>query len=358
VRQLFGPVQPLIQLNLVSGLEWGASPRRILYQQDGPKTDQGSILLKLFALPSWKSRATQSIRYVLALCFAAALVLAVCCSPLATAAGEDNLPPNSAKLSAGIDSPVLDAGFRHLYELNFAVARAEFLSYQQEHPDDPVGKAAEAASYLYEEFNAKGIFTSKFFLNDDKLLKGADGSPAENRNLPFLRANSDTREMARKIIKARPHDVRALLALTLADGMESDYDALIVKKQLAGLGLMRQAEREANALLAIDPSQDDAYVALGASDYVIGCMPGYKRALLWFGGIHGDRTRGMQEMQRAADHGHYLRPFAQILLALACEREHQPDRARELLSQLTSEFPTNKHFARELALLNAPTSSD
>ena len=35
----------------------------------------------------------------------------------------------------------------------------------------------------------------------------------------------------------------------------------------------------------------DAYVALGTSNYVIGCLPGYKRAFLWFGGIHGDRTR-------------------------------------------------------------------
>jgi hypothetical protein len=277
---------------------------------------------------------------------------------LARAAAQNVQPRDSAMGYTDSSEALLDSGFRHLYELDFTLARAEFLAYQQEYPEDPVGKAAEAASYLYEEFNAKGIFTSKFFLNDGKLLKGADGSLAENRNLPFLRANSETREMARRILKMRPRDVRALLALTLADGMESDYDALIVRQQLAGLDLMRRAEREANALLAIDPSQDDAYVALGASDYVIGCMPGYKRALLWFGGIHGDRTRGMREMQRAADRGHYLRPFAQILLALACEREHQPERARELLSQLSSEFPTNQRFARELALLNARFSSN
>ncbi len=253
---------------------------------------------------------------------------------------------------------MLDRGFRLLYDLNFSGAREIFLRYQQQHPEDPVGKAAEAASYLYEEFDAKGIFTSKFFLSDDKLLNGADGTPAENHNARFLRADAETRAMARRILRSHPRDVGALLALTLADGMESDYDALIVKKQMASLGLMRQAEREANGLLAVDPTQDDAYVALGASDYVIGCLPSYKRAFLWFGGIHGDRARGMAEMQRAADNGHYLRPFAQILLALACEREHQPARARQLLSQLTSEFPANKQFAHELALLRARTPGD
>ncbi|MGH9737707.1 MAG: hypothetical protein ACRD4X_03870 [Candidatus Acidiferrales bacterium] len=310
------------------------------------------------APPSSKSAADRGTRSMFALYIVAAIALAACCCPLSRASSEDVQSSNSATQHHLDDSPVLDSGFRQLYELNFAGARAQFRDFQQQHPDDPVGKAAEAASYLYEEFDAKGIFTSKFFLNNELFLNGAVGTPAENRNVLFLRANRETRQMAQKILKSEPNDVRALLALTLADGMESDYDALIVKKQMAGLGLMRQAEREANALLAIDPSQDDAYVALGAADYVIGCLPSYKRAFLWFGGIHGDRDRGMQEMQRAADHGHYLRPFAQILLALACEREHQPTRARVLLSELTSEFPANKRFAIELALLNARVPGD
>lgn len=294
--------------------------------------------------------AGRLIRARRAVCFAAVLVC-LCFSPGIEAAS-DTAPPTAERSPASSGSAVLSSGFRSLYQLDFAGARAAFLDYQQQNPDDPVGKAAEAASYLYQEFNAKGIFTSKFFLNDEKLLNGADGTPAQNRNMPFLRADGEARQMARRILKSHPSNVRALLALTLADGMESDYDALLVKKQVASLSLMRQAEREANTLLALDPSQEDAYVALGASDYIIGCLPSYKRAFLWFGGIHGDRARGMQEMQRAADHGHYLRPFAQILLALACEREHQPARARQLLSQLTSEFPTNQRFARELALLN------
>jgi hypothetical protein len=295
--------------------------------------------------------ADRGIRSGLAACLVAALAMGLWWCPIARAAGQEadspsTVPPNHY-------SPVLDAGFRQLYELNFVGAREQFARYQAANPDDPVGKAAEAASYLYQEFDAKGIFTSKFFLNDDKLLNGADGSASENRNVAFLRADRKAREMAKKLLESHPDDVRGLLALTLADGMESDYDALIIRKQMAGLGLMRQAEREANALLAIDPSEQDAYVALGASDYVIGCMPGFKRAFLWFGGIHGDRARGMREMQRAADHGHYLRPFAKILLALACEREHEPERARALLAELSAEFPANKRFARELALLDA-----
>jgi hypothetical protein len=257
--------------------------------------------------------------------------------------------------SAGSDptrAVLLDDGFRKLYELNFDGARREFRLYQDAQPQDPVGKAAEAASYLYEQFNAKGVFSSAFFLNDSKFLGGVDGSASENRNPDFLDANENARKMAKEQLKSNPQDPRALMALTLADGMESDYDALIVKKQMAALSLMRQAESDAAKLLAVDPTAQDAYVALGASNYIIGCLPSFKRAFLFFGGIHGDRARGMAQMQVAADHGRYLGPFAKILLALACEREHDVNRARQLLTELTNEFPANPLFARELGLLD------
>lgn len=295
-----------------------------------------------------RTRLTRTPRIQIAMSLAA--ILASC--PLLRA---QNTPPETnaqlPRMEADPEAHQIERGFRHLYELNFSEARSEFVSYQKLHPEDPLGKAAEAASYLYEQFNAKGVFTSSFFLDDSKLLVGVEGKPSENRNAGFLEANRQARDLAKKRVKLDPHDANSLLVLTMADGMESDYDALIERKQLASLGPMRQAENEAHTLLAIDPTAQDAYVALGASNYIIGCLPSYKRAFLWFGGIHGDRMRGMQQMQLTAEHGHYLKPFAKILLALAAEREHQLDLAHKMLTELTAEFPSNPLFAHELALL-------
>lgn len=283
-------------------------------------------------------------------CIAAACALAALLCAATRAEAQEGGAVDSPRIEADPLPGMLDTGFHQLYDLNFQGARAQFLSYQKLRQDDPLGKAAEAASYLYEQFNAKGVFTSEFFLNDAKFLGGADGSPAQNRNEAFLTANERARAMAKEQLKSNPSDAHALLVLTMTDGMEADYDALIVKKQMAGLGLTRQAESEATKLLALDPSAEDAYLALGAGNYIIGSLPGYKRAFLWFGGIHGDRIRGMEQMQRTADHGHYLQPFAKILLALAYEREHQLDRARVLLADLASQFPANPLYAHELAL--------
>lgn len=279
----------------------------------------------------------------------ALLTLVAPAGVLAKSAGEAAGDADAAP--APIAPALLDDGFADLYRLDFQGARHKFLTYQQMEPEDPLGKAAEAASYLYQEFSEKGVFSSAFFLDDDKFLGGVSGKPSENRNDDFLRVNAVARQMAQEIIKANVRDPHGLLVLTITDGMESDYDALIEKKQLAGLSMMRRAESEANTLLAIDPSAQDAYLALGASNYVIGSLPAYKRFFLKVGGVHGDKNRGIQEMQLAADHGHYLKPFAKILLALGYEREHQADRARILLAELTAQFPENPIFAHELALI-------
>jgi len=294
--------------------------------------------------------------YSSALFFTASVAASVGILPSATLAQSQSPAKSSTPvMEADTSAKLLESGYRHLYELNFEAGRKDFQAYQKVRPDDPLGKASEAASYLFEQFNQKGVLTSEFFLNDDKFLGGVEGSGATNKNAAFLEANNKAREQAKARIKANSKDMQGLLVLTITDGMESDYDALIIKKQLDGLTMMRHAEAEANAVLAIDPTEQDANVALGMSNYVIGCLPSYKRAFLWFGGLHGDRTRGMEQMQSAAEHGHYLQPFAKVMLALAYEREHKPERAKELLSELATQFPDNPVFARELALVNNPT---
>jgi hypothetical protein len=247
----------------------------------------------------------------------------------------------------------LDDSFRLMYELRFDAARARLDSCRQADPEDSLCAAAEAASYLFEEFNQKGVLTSAFFLNDERLLGGIEGSSDKERTAAFLAVNQRARKMAETRLVTLPQHPGALLTLALTDGMQGDFEALIKKRQLQSLSFIRRAENEANALLRVEPDNGDAYVALGAANYIIGCMPAYKRFVLWFGGIHGDRQVGMKQLQLAATRGHYLKPLAKTMLALAAEREGQFDLARSLFADLNGEFPTNPVFAHELSLLIA-----
>jgi hypothetical protein len=247
-------------------------------------------------------------------------------------------------------NPQLDESFRLMYELRFDAARVRLGACREADPEDSLCAAAEAASYLFEEFNQKGVLTSAFFLNDE-LLGGIEGSPDKETNAAFLAANQRARKMAETRLAKSPQHPGALLTLALTDGMQGDFEALIKKRQLQSLSFIRRAEKEAKALLRVEPDNGDAYVALGAANYIIGCMPAYKRFVLWFGGIHGDRQVGMEQLQLAATRGHYLKPLAKTMLALAAKREHQFDLARSLFADLNGEFPTNPVFAHELALL-------
>ncbi len=242
----------------------------------------------------------------------------------------------------------IDAGFRLLYELDFIRARAEFSAWQRLHRRDPLGYAAEAASYLFEEFTKQGVLTSEFFLDDKRLLGGIEGKADKALGDAFFAANQRAQDLARERLKTDAQDASALFVLTITTGMHADYTSLISKHQFESLRMVREAEGYAKSLLARSPDAADAYVALGATNYIVGCLPGYKRFFLRFGGIHGDRQEGMRQMEIAAKGGHYLRPYARTLLALASLREKQPERARMLFQQLTAEFPANTLFAREL----------
>jgi hypothetical protein len=249
------------------------------------------------------------------------------------------------------DQPEIDAGFRLLYELKFPQARAKFTDWEVRHPQEALGPAAEAASYLFEEFDRQGVLTSEFFLDDDRLLGGVSAKPDPIMREAFNNADRKARDLAHARLKSNPNDADALFALTISTGMLADYSSLIERKQIETLRLTREGDAVAKNLLAVSPGALDAYVALGAANYIMGCLPAYKRFFIRFGGFHGDRALGMHQLSIAAADGHYLRPFAKLTLGLAAMREKQWDLARTEFQQLTAEFPANPKFALELAKL-------
>jgi tetratricopeptide (TPR) repeat protein len=245
--------------------------------------------------------------------------------------------------------PEMTAGFNLLYQQKFEEARAKFLDWSSQHAEDPFGPTAIAASYLFEEFYRQGVLTSEFYLDDKKFLHGIDGKPNPERLKNFQKAIGDARQLASSLLKEKPSDPEALFALTMAAGMESNSDTVLLKKHMDSLKRMKEANDYAKQILAIRPDALDAYVAPGSANYVIGCLSGTARFFLWFGGVHGDKKLGMAQVTKTAEGGRYLRPFAKILLALAALREKQTDLAKRLLRELNEEFPESPAFAAEYA---------
>jgi hypothetical protein len=260
--------------------------------------------------------------------------------PALAAAGPDAIP-NTA----------LDRGFAGLYNLDFAGAQKDFSTWEAQHPDDPVGPVSSAAGFLFSEFNRLGVLEGQFYENDKAFTDRARLSPDPSIHDQFEAAVERSDRLAHARLTSNDKDQDALFALTLGSGLRADYAALIEKRNLASLHYTKQASTWAQQLLAVCSNCYDAQVATGFSKYIIGSMAAPVRWLMKVGGLPGDKQGGIADLQLTAERGHYLAPFARILLAIAYVRDKNKGRALELLASLHSEFPSNTLFPREIAHL-------
>jgi len=154
--------------------------------------------------------------------------------------------------------------------------------------------------------------------------------------------------LADSALQARPMDTNALFAKSLNFGLRADFASLIEKRDLAALGLTKEGRAYADKLTAIDPKAYDAFLGPGLENYLLSLKPAPLRVLLRMTGSLVDREKGLEELRMTAQFGHFLEPFAKLLLAVAAIRDNNRVRARELLTELHNRFPNNQLYLREL----------
>jgi tetratricopeptide (TPR) repeat protein len=284
------------------------------------------------------------MRYLHALL--AGITLGVLLFPIPTRSGQSFSHLGTPAFSS---VPELKNGYQLLYEQKFPEARAVFEEWAAKNPTEPFGQVSIAASYLFEEFYLQRVLTSDYFLDDKRFLGGITGTPDPDRIKSFEDATAKARVLAAQRLKQNKRDPEGLYAMTLSAGMQSDADSMLLKKHYDALKHLKEANANAEPLLADHPDAYDVYVAPGIAYYVIGSLSGSARFILWFGGVHGDKSLGMSKVEKTADNGNYLKPFAQILLALSARREKKTEMAIKYLKELTEEFPGNTVYETEYA---------
>jgi hypothetical protein len=250
-------------------------------------------------------------------------------------------------------APPLDHGFQLLYNLEFDRAHDIFSRWQQGHPDDPMGPTFEAVGLLFSEFDRLGVLEGQFLVDDKKFEDRPKLNPDPSVRARFDAAVTKAQTTARARLGKNPKDRDALFAMTLTNGLEADYAALIEKRNVASLHYTKESTAWGEQTLAADPDCYDAHIAGGISKYIIGSMAAPVRWLVRLGGVSGDKQAGVKELKLVAERGHYLAPFANILLAIAYVREHDKQHARELLASLRDQYPKNPLFGREIARLDS-----
>ncbi len=242
---------------------------------------------------------------------------------------------------------LLDAGYRQMYNLQFDAAHRTFAEWQRQHPEDPLGPASDAAAYLFTEFDRLHILQSEFFTQDQHFITDHKLAPDASLKRNFEGALSRAAALAAQ----QPQDSNAQFAAVLCHGLRSDYLALIEKRYVDSFKEMKTARAMAEQLLKAHPEYYDAWIAVGVENYMLSIKPAPIRWLLRISGGQTDRETGLQKLRLTAERGHFLLPFARLLLAVAALRDHDTDHAREILSDLAREFPHNPLYTQELARL-------
>ena len=234
-----------------------------------------------------------------------------------------------------------------MYNLQFDAAHRTFGEFQRLHPQDPIAPVSDAAAYLFAEFDRLHILQSEFFTHDEHFVTDHKLAPD-----PKVKDKFETAlDIAALLADKQPNNPNSRFAALLCHGLRSDYMALIEKRYGASFREMKTARGMAEQLLAEHPEFYDAWVAVGVENYMLSTKALPLRWLLRLGGGQTDRTVGLEKLRIAAEKGHYLLPFARLLLAVAALRDHRTDQAKGILEDLARQFPHNELYVQELARL-------
>ncbi len=258
-----------------------------------------------------------------------------------------------ATIANAAPSTPLDQAYRSMYNLDFAQAHKVLRQYEAEHPQDPMGPVSDAAAYLFGEFDRLHILQSEFFTDDDSFFRRQRSlDPDATAKRSFEAALARTDRVASEALRRNPDDENALLASVLRVGLHADYLAFIEKRNLAALSELKQSRALAEQVIAKHPDCYDAYLAVGVENYMLSLKPMPVRWLLRLAGAQTDGEMGIQRLRLTAEKGHYLAPYARLLLAVAALRNKDKTTARRTLEWLAKEFPANPLYREELAKIH------
>lgn len=263
------------------------------------------------------------------------------------------LPAPAAGTSA---TSLLDEGYRDMYNLDFQNAHRCFQQWERLHSDDPFGPVSDAAAYLFFEFDRLKILRSEFFANDKTFLNGKKLTPDPKIRQAFEADLERSRKLADARLQKSAADEGALFSTVIRLALDSDYKALIDKQYWAALKEIKETQKYADELLAHDPDCYDARLAIGVENYLLSLQAAPVRWFLRLTGAQTDREKGVHELRDVAAKGHFLKPYAKVLLAIAALRSNNKPEARNLMAELSRQFPGNDLFRDESKKLQVSQS--
>ncbi len=238
-------------------------------------------------------------------------------------------------------------GFEHFYNLEYDEALAAFLAQAERTPSSPDAYNHIAQTVLWKEMYRAGMLSSEFiggtqFIRQPKLVL----TPEQEKQ--FEDALTRAMTLSQERLATDPNDAGALYSIGVSYGLRANYSFVVKKAWRDALKDATAARKAHLRLTTLDTSFVDAELTQGVNDYIVGSLPFQWKMLGVLAGFHGDKQRGMRTLQEVSENGRMNRVDAMVLLAALYLREHRPEEAVPVLTELTREFPKNPLLKVEL----------
>ena len=254
--------------------------------------------------------------------------------------------------NAPLTGTPLNDGYYALYNLNFDAAHGYFQQWMTAHPEDPLGPASDAAAFIFTEFDRLGVLDIELFADDNRFESRQ--RPAID---PVLKKGFNDRivqaeRLADAALQRNPKDANAFYCKAVTSGMQADWASLIDRHEYGAYKFSELASKYAKQALAINPTLYDANLAVGIENYMLSLKPAPIRWILGMAGAGTNKAEGVRLLKLTAEQGHYLAPFARLMLAVGELRDGRVQQGKAILIGLSKEFPQNTLYQRQIARLH------
>ena len=239
-----------------------------------------------------------------------------------------------------------------LYNMDYATARERYTQMTKLAPDHPAGYVYLANNLWLELLNQSRRLTTSTYTGGSFYEQDKDEDKVDpKRDREFSDLINQALKMTQARLRSNPKDAEALYYQASAYGLRAGYDTTVKRSFVRAMGDANDSIAIQKKVLKADPDYVDAYMSIGLYEYVIDSLPFGWRWLVRVAGLKGSKKKGIEHLEMVTQKGKYAADDARVLLIGIYTKEHQPERALEMISQLAAKYPRNYLFGIERAAM-------
>lgn len=239
-----------------------------------------------------------------------------------------------------------------IYNLDHQEAIATFQQAIAADPQDVAAFRGLAAGLWLSLTFRRGNMTIDEYLDRFLKVTGPNTTPPPEDAKAFADALNQAIAIARRRIAENPRDADAHYQLGAAVGLRASYTATVEGSLRGAFRTAREAYKEHEKVLELDPRRKDAELIVGTYRYVVSTLSMPLRWMAYLVGFGGGRERGLRMVEEAAGYPGDNQDDARLALILLYNREKRYDDALRQLESLRERYPLNRLVWLEIGSTN------